>query len=100
VSELIMHGDGSYTIQAADPNYGGPVTIQQLASHILGRQASTGADYQEAKLPMMGGCEVCHATVAAYNSCPSKTGYIRCQHGCIADMGYETVEEAYKALFQ
>lgn len=80
-----------------------PVTVFDLARHRLGGLhkdiTMTGADFQRAGLPMMGGCEVCHATVAAYNSCPSTSGYIRCASGCIGDDGYLTVEEADAAIF-
>ena len=75
------------------------ITILELANHILGRQAETGADFERVGLPMIGGCEVCHATVAAYNACPSRSGYLRCADGCIDDLGYNTVEEANQAIF-
>ena len=74
-----------------------PITISDLAEHRLGREASTGADFETAGLPMMGGCEACGACVAAYNSHPSKTGYLRCSD-CIGDLGWATVEEAHAAL--
>jgi len=78
------------------------ITIMQLAQHRLGPEydghALTGAEFQKVGLPIVGGCEVCHATVAAFNSCPSKTGYIRCRD-CIEDLGYPTAEEADAAIF-
>jgi hypothetical protein len=76
-----------------------PITIQQLATFRIGRDAVNGQDFIDAELPMMGGCEICGATVAAYNSCPSTSGYIRCKNGCICDDGYDTVEEANKDIF-
>jgi hypothetical protein len=76
-----------------------PITIAELADHRLGREATTGEDYEQAKLPLMGGCCMCGATVAAYNSCPSKSGYLKCRTDCIGDDGYLTVEEACEALF-
>jgi len=76
-----------------------PVTILELATYRLGRSASTGQDFDDADLPIMGGCEICGATVSAYNACPSKTGNIRCKEGCIADLGYVTVQEANRAVF-
>lgn len=75
------------------------ITVMQLATHRLGRDARNGADFQEAQLPIMGGCQVCEATVAAYNSCPSTSGYLRCANGCIGDDGFATVEEADRAIF-
>ena len=46
-------------------------------------------------LDMMGGCEVCEASIAAYNAYPSKSGYWRCRN-CIEDVGFDTVEEFEK----
>lgn len=43
-------------------------------------------------LPMFGGCEVCGASITAYNAYPSKSGFLRC-NDCIDDHGYQTVEE-------
>lgn len=59
----------------------------------------TGGDFLRAELPIMGGCENCGATVSAGNSCPSRTGNIRCLNGCIGDLGYATVQEANERLF-
>lgn len=67
-----------------------PITIIAAACAVLGRDASTGSDFEEAGLPMAGGCEKCAASVAAYNSCPSKSGKIRCLD-CIGEDGFTTV---------
>lgn len=75
-----------------------PVTIMQLAEYRIGREATTGSDYAEACLPIMGGCEHCGATIAAYNAYPSKSGYLRCRN-CIDPDGWYTVEEANAAIF-
>lgn len=75
------------------------ITILELASHRLGRDASNGADFAEAELPIMGGCECCGASIAAYNACPSKSGYLRCANGCIGDAGWDDVIEAEAAIF-
>jgi hypothetical protein len=53
----------------------------------------SGAEFERLGLPFLGGCEVCNATVAAYNACPSKTGFLRCANGCIRNAGFITVEE-------
>lgn len=58
----------------------------------------SGAEYLRVGLPPLSGCESCHASLAAYNSCPSKTGMIRCED-CIGDLGYETAKEANDAIF-
>lgn len=75
------------------------VTILELAEHRLGRHARNGADFADAGLPIMGGCERCGATVAAYNSHPSRSGYLRCG-GCIGDDGWTDVAEADRAVFE
>jgi hypothetical protein len=72
--------------------------VLQLAEHRLGRTAETGQDFEEAGLPMLGGCQGCHASIACYNAYPSKTGFLRCQ-GCIGTLGFATVEEANQAIF-
>lgn len=76
------------------------VTILELATHRLGRKASNGADFVEAELPIMGSCGRCGATVAAYNSCPTTTGYIMCANGCTDGVGFATVEDANAAIFE
>ena len=74
-----------------------PVTIMQVAEHILRRPARTGDDFLQAGLPMFGGCQRCEASIAAYNACPSKTGYLQCQQ-CIDDIGFDTVEAALEFM--
>jgi hypothetical protein len=68
-----------------------PITIMVAAEHMLGREARNGADYEQAGLPMMGGCEHCGASIAAYNAYPSTSGYLRCAD-CIGDDGYPTAD--------
>jgi hypothetical protein len=75
-----------------------PITVLELAEHRLGHEASTGADFEEAGLTMMGGCQVCHATLAAYNAYPCKSGYWRCEDH-IGDQGYPTAAEANTDIF-
>lgn len=77
----------------------GPVTFFQLAEYRLGRKPETGADMAEADLAIMGGCQVCGATLAAYNGCPSKSGYWKCEN-CIGDDGWTSVEEANRDIFR
>lgn len=74
------------------------VTIQELADYRLGREASTGADYAAAGVAILGGCECCGAGLAAYNAYPARTGWWRCG-SCIADLGWQTVEEADRDIF-
>lgn len=75
------------------------VTVLQLAEHVLGRRARTGADFIEADLPILGGCQTCAASIGAFNAFPSTTGYLQCAD-CIDDtIGFVTVEEAKAALW-
>lgn len=79
------------------------ITILELAEH-RGVKASPDGSismgaFADVGLPMLGGCAECEATIAAYNACPSQSGYLKCHEGCIGDDGYETVQEANIALF-
>lgn len=80
-----------------------PVTIHELALYRLGLPTSTselnGAQFEEAGLAILGGCEVCGATLAAYNACPAKTGYWRCMNDCIGSEGWTDVREANMEIF-
>lgn len=78
-----------------------PVTILELAKYRGAKSDEhgvSGAEFARLRLPMMGGCEGCHATIAAYNAYPSSSGYLRCAD-CIGDDGYLTVEAASWAIF-
>jgi len=55
--------------------------------------AVTMAEFMRVGLPIMGGCQVCGATIAAGNAAPSKSGYLRCASGCVGDDGFETVAD-------
>lgn len=50
-----------------------------------------GSEFDRVGLPMIGGCQHCGATIAAYNAYPSKTGFLQCSD-CIADIGFGSVE--------
>ena len=81
------------------PDLGSPITIAELAGHILGRPAVDKVDYKKVKLPIFGECMGCHASIAAFNSYPSKNGFIMCKK-CIGDQGWENLEDARKGLFE
>jgi hypothetical protein len=55
-------------------------------------------DFNKAGLPMMGGCEVCEASIAAYNAYPSKGGYLRCAD-CIGEDGWHSSTKAFHDIF-
>jgi hypothetical protein len=76
---------------------GKPVTILEvaLARGIKSAEGSDGysmGEFDRVGLPMLGGCQVCEACIAAYNACPSTTGYLRCASGCIGDKGFPSVK--------
>jgi hypothetical protein len=70
-----------------------PITILDYVEHVVGPQSSyTALDIEAAGVPLMGGCEHCAATIAAYNAYPSRSGNWRCAD-CIGDTGFATVED-------
>lgn len=82
-----------------DPPEARPVTIFDVAKFMGAKEPFTLGTFEDLELPFFGGCQVCHATIAAYNACPSVNGYLRCAARCIGSYGYETVEEAFEAMF-
>lgn len=53
-----------------------------------------GGEFHRLGLPFFGGCLHCHASIAAYNAYPTKTGYLMCKDCCeSSEQGYSTVEE-------
>lgn len=79
------------------------ITIRELALY-RGAQPDAdgnlnGGEFHRVGLAILGGCEICGATLAAYNACPSKSGYWRCSEGCIGGDGWATAEDADKEIF-
>jgi hypothetical protein len=59
----------------------------------------TMGQFDAVGLPMLGGCHRCGACIAAYNACPTTTGYLACV-GCVGDgEGFPTAKafEAWTA---
>jgi hypothetical protein len=52
----------------------------------------TAEDFAATGVDILGGCEICGATLAGYNAYPAKSGYWRCAD-CLCDDGFATVEE-------
>lgn len=80
-----------------------PITFLDLAVHRGAKRQEdqtgiNGAEFERVGLQIMGGCEVCGASLAAYNGYPAKSGYWRCSHD-IGNEGFETVEEANRFIF-
>jgi hypothetical protein len=73
-----------------------PITILDYVKSKAGEKDSYSAgDFRSYGVEMLGGCEICQATIAAYNAYPSKSGYWRCAD-CIGSNGFDTVEEFIK----
>jgi hypothetical protein len=79
------------------------ITITDLCIHRLGLpddvDSIDGAQFAEAGLLILGGCEICHASIAAYNAYPSRTGYLRCAD-CIGGLGWDDVAQANRDIFE
>ena len=75
------------------------ITVAELASYRLGRPASTGGDFEEASLPMMGGCYVCGASIAAYNAHPDRNGFLVGSCCATSESTYPDVATADRDIF-
>jgi hypothetical protein len=52
-----------------------------------------GSEFARLRLPLLGGCCGCEASLAAYNMYPSKSGYVVCAE-CVGEInGFKTVAE-------
>jgi hypothetical protein len=70
-----------------------PITILDYVKDQIGEKTTyTAEDFSRAGVDIIGGCEVCGATLAGYNAYPAKSGYWRCAD-CITEDGFATVEQ-------
>jgi hypothetical protein len=70
-----------------------PITILDYVKSIVGEKTIyTVEDFSSAGVEMLGGCEICGATIAPYNAYPALSGYWRCAD-CIGDTGFASIEE-------
>ena len=70
-----------------------PITIMDYVKAKVGdKDTYPAGDFLACGVDMVGGCEGCHATIAAYNAYPCRSGYWRCAD-CIGGSGFATVEE-------
>lgn len=78
-----------------------PVTILEIAEE-LGVESKdgqvNGGEIMKYGLPLMGGCEICHASIACYNAYPTQSGYLRCGD-CVHDTGWDDMDEAIAFVF-
>lgn len=81
----------------------GCITVIDLAKYRGIKEDPTGGitmgAFEDVGLPFWGGCRDCHATVAAYNCCPTKSGLLVCLDCVREEEGFGTVEEANLAIF-
>jgi hypothetical protein len=73
-----------------------PATILDYVRFVTGKDSPDGEDHWSAGVAILGGCEICFATIASYNAYPARSGFWRCAD-CIGDGGYATVEEFISA---
>src|SRR6516165_4103602 len=70
-----------------------PITILDYVKSVVGdKDLYTAEDCITSGVDILGGCQSCHATIAAYNAYPSTSGYWRCA-GCIGETGFATVAD-------
>jgi hypothetical protein len=74
----------------------GPVTILEVA-RARGAKANddgsfSGGELARVGFEMLGGCLRCHATIAAYNAHPTRSGYWACGD-CVGGSGFDTAAE-------
>jgi hypothetical protein len=70
-----------------------PITILDYVKSAVGdKDFYTAEDCLASGVDILGGCQSCHATIAAYNAYPSTSGYWRCAD-CIGDTGFATVAD-------
>jgi hypothetical protein len=70
-----------------------PITILDYVKSVVGdKPVYDGEDFLTAGVSIIGGCQSCAATIAAYNAYPSASGYWRCAD-CIGDNGFATVAD-------
>jgi hypothetical protein len=68
-----------------------PISILDYVKSVAGDKPQyTADDFYRNGVELLGGCERCGATIAAYNAYPATSGFWRCAD-CIGDDGYETV---------
>ncbi len=71
--------------------------LDYVKSVVGGKDLYTAEDCLASGVDILGGCQGCHATIAAYNAYPSTSGYWRCAD-CIGDHGYATVADFTSSL--
>ncbi len=74
------------------------ITILDYVRTRVGHKDSYPAeDFYSNGVDMLGGCEICGATIGPWNAYPSTSGYWRCSD-CIDDQGYDTTADFETAV--
>jgi hypothetical protein len=70
-----------------------PITILEYVKSVVGdKDLYTAEDCLASGVDIIGGCQTCHATIAAHNAYPSTSGYWRCAD-CIDQDGFATIAD-------
>jgi hypothetical protein len=70
-----------------------PITILDYVTSVVGpKDFYTAEDCLTSGVDIIGGCQTCGATIAAYNAYPSTSGYWCCAN-CIGDTGFATITD-------
>jgi hypothetical protein len=70
-----------------------PITILDYVTSVVGpKDFYTAEDCLASGVDIIGGCQICAATIAIYNAYPSTSGYWRCAD-CIGDTGFATITD-------
>ena len=70
-----------------------PITILDYVKSVVGdKDLYTAEDCLASGVDILGGCQGCQATIAAYNAYPSTSGYWCCAD-CIGQGGFATVAD-------
>lgn len=78
------------------------ITIHELAVYRGLKTRHDGSysmgDIHDVGLELLGGCQGCEASIAAYNAYPTKHGFWCCAD-CVGEHGFNTVDEANAFIF-
>ena len=70
-----------------------PITILDYVKSVVGeKDIYSPDDFYRSGVDILGGCQGCHATLAAYNAYPSTSGFWRCAD-CIGQSGFATITD-------
>ena len=74
------------------------ITVLELAEYRGAKEPFTGSELERVGLQLLGGCEICGTSIAAYNAFPAKSGFWRCSD-CLYGEGWNDVAQANLDIF-